>query len=121
MEPCLRLEPDAWSEVLTLLVTGPVRAGSRPGPPAQHPSSLVRPCGVCPWGSLGRNSSKHSKEPHALTSVSLNLERVQDSMGSRRQRAEDVGSREVPGPKDKPGGGVEGAPHGDTWFSDVHC
>ena len=49
MEPCLRLEPDAWSEVLTLLVTGPVRAGSRPGPPAQHPSSLVRPCGVCPW------------------------------------------------------------------------
>ena len=49
-EPCLRLEPDPWSEVLTLLVTGPVRAGSRPGPPAQHPSSLVRPCGVCPPG-----------------------------------------------------------------------
>lgn len=49
-EPGLRREPDAWSEVLTLLVTGPVRAGSRPGPPAQRPSPLVSPCGVCPPG-----------------------------------------------------------------------
>lgn len=86
-----------------------------------HPASPLGRCGRAE--ASGRNPSKHSKEPHNLTcSVSLYLEPVQDSTGSRRRRAEDAGSKEVPGPRDKPGGGGGGgAPCADTWFLDVHC
>lgn len=126
-EPRLRWSQTSGVKVQTLLVSAR-RARSHPGPPARASLLPSKAAGCATWritSSLppsagvaeeasGRNPSKHSKQPPRLTcSISLYLERA-GQHGFQEAKAEDVGTKEAVGPRDKPG-----ASRGDTRPSDA--